>query len=143
MVNFRKITEENFDATINRKRPEGVASNAVSPARAWPYRNQKRAWKAANFPGVSLCNVQSTVNKPLNCNLKRRALHPNACSAGLSSLHSWVPLGSFLHAVIEWEIHFSCAKSLPGAAQESRRTYTSGALLAAGTARQITILPAL
>ena len=61
MVNFRKITEENFDAIINRKRPEGVAPNAVSPARAWPYRNQKRAWKAANFPGVSLCNVQSTV----------------------------------------------------------------------------------
>ena len=23
MVNFRKITEENFDAIINRKRPEG------------------------------------------------------------------------------------------------------------------------
>ena len=69
MVNFRKITEENFDAIINRKRPEGVAQNAVSPARAWPYRNQKRAWKAADFPGVSLCNVQSTVNKPLNCNL--------------------------------------------------------------------------
>lgn len=39
MVNFRKITEENFDAVINMKRPEGVAPNAVSPARAWPYRN--------------------------------------------------------------------------------------------------------
>ena len=110
MVNFRKITEENFDAIINRKRPEGVAPNAVSPARAWPYRNQKRAWKAADFPGVSLCNVQSTVNKPLNCNLKRRALHPHACSAGLSSLHSWAPLGSFLHAINGWEIIFTAQK---------------------------------
>ena len=75
MVNFRKITEENFDAIINRKRPEGenlVAPNAVSLAQAWLYRNQKRAWKAADFPGVSLCNVQSTVNKPLNCNLAGR-----------------------------------------------------------------------
>ena len=82
MVNFRKITEENFDAIINRKRPEGetlVAPKAVSPARAWPYRNQKRAWKAADFPGVSLCNVQSTVNKPLNCNL-----------AGTNDIHATV-----------------------------------------------------
>ena len=42
-----------------------------------------------------------------NCNLKRRALHPNACSAGVSSIHSWVPLGSFLHAIIGWEIIFT------------------------------------
>ncbi|MGM9604509.1 MAG: GNAT family N-acetyltransferase [Faecousia sp.] len=41
MVNFRKITEENFDAIIKMKRPEGerfVASNAVSLAQAWLYR---------------------------------------------------------------------------------------------------------
>lgn len=41
MVNFRKITEENFDAIIRMKRPEDenfVASNAVSLAQAWLYR---------------------------------------------------------------------------------------------------------
>ena len=41
MVNFRKITEENFNVIINMKRPEGeklVASNAVSLAQAWLYR---------------------------------------------------------------------------------------------------------
>lgn len=43
MVNFRKITEENFDAIIKMKRPEGenfVASNAVSLAQAWLYRDE-------------------------------------------------------------------------------------------------------
>ena len=42
MVQFRKITEENFDAVIKMKRPEGenfVASNAVSLAQAWLYRD--------------------------------------------------------------------------------------------------------
>ena len=41
MVHFRKITEENFKAVIQMKRPEGenyVASNAVSLAQAWLYR---------------------------------------------------------------------------------------------------------
>jgi len=41
MVNFRKITEDNFDAIIQMKRPEDenfVASNAVSLAQAWLYR---------------------------------------------------------------------------------------------------------
>ena len=41
MINFRKITEENFRAIIRMKRPEGenfVASNAVSLAQAWLYR---------------------------------------------------------------------------------------------------------
>ena len=47
---------------------------------------------------------------PTNCNLKRRALHPNACSAGLSSIHSWVQLGSFLHAVIGWKDIFPAQK---------------------------------
>ena len=49
-------------------------------------------------------------NNQTNCNLKRRALHPNACSAGVSSLHSWAPLDSFLHAVIGWEITFTAQK---------------------------------
>lgn len=41
MVNFRAITEDNFDAIIQMKRPDGekfVASNAVSLAQAWLYR---------------------------------------------------------------------------------------------------------
>ena len=42
MVNFRKITEDNFDAIIKMKRPDDegfVASNAVSLAQAWLYRD--------------------------------------------------------------------------------------------------------
>ena len=42
MINFRKITEDNFDAIIKMKRPEGenfVASNAFSLAQAWLYRD--------------------------------------------------------------------------------------------------------
>lgn len=42
MVQFRKITEENFNCFIQMKRPEGdrfVASNAVSLAQAWLYRD--------------------------------------------------------------------------------------------------------
>lgn len=41
MVCFRKITEDNFKAIIQMKRPEGerfVASNAYSLAEAWLYR---------------------------------------------------------------------------------------------------------
>lgn len=41
MINFRKITEDNFTAIIQMKRPEGekfVASNAYSMAQAWLYR---------------------------------------------------------------------------------------------------------
>ena len=49
-------------------------------------------------------------SRQANCCLKRRALHPNACSAGLLSLHSWVQLGSFLHAMIGREIIFTAQK---------------------------------
>lgn len=41
MVEFKPITEENFDAIIRMTRPEGerfVAPNAVSLAQAWLYR---------------------------------------------------------------------------------------------------------
>ena len=41
MVHFGAITEDNFDAIIRMKRPDGegfVASNAVSLAQAWLYR---------------------------------------------------------------------------------------------------------
>lgn len=42
MMKFKGITEENFDAIIKMKRPDGenfVASNAVSLAQAWLYRD--------------------------------------------------------------------------------------------------------
>ena len=42
MIHFRAITEENFWTIIRMKRPEGegfVASNAVSLAQAWLYRD--------------------------------------------------------------------------------------------------------
>ena len=41
MINFRKITDENFDEIISMKRPNEehfVASNAYSLAQAWLYR---------------------------------------------------------------------------------------------------------
>ena len=41
MINFRAITEDNFDAIIRMKRPDDehfVASNAYSLAQAWLYR---------------------------------------------------------------------------------------------------------
>ena len=52
MVNFRKITEENFDAIISMKRPEGenyVASNAVSLAQAWLYRDNGDVFPCAIY----------------------------------------------------------------------------------------------
>ena len=42
MINFRAITEDNFDAIVRMKRPDGehfVASNAYSLAQAWLYRD--------------------------------------------------------------------------------------------------------
>ena len=69
--------------------------------------------------------VFNSLKKSVNCNLKRRALHPNACSAGLSSLHSWAPLGSFLHATIGWEITFTAQKRYRAPPQESRMTHMS------------------
>ena len=42
MIHFKPITEENFDAIIRMKRPEGehfVLSNAYSLAQAWLYRD--------------------------------------------------------------------------------------------------------
>lgn len=42
MVNFRRITEENFHAIIHMKRPDDehfVSSNAYSLAQAWLYRD--------------------------------------------------------------------------------------------------------
>lgn len=52
MVNFRKITEENFDAIIKMKRPDGenfVASNAVSLAQAWLYRDDGDVFPVAIY----------------------------------------------------------------------------------------------
>lgn len=43
MITFRKITEDNFNAILSMKRPDGegfVASNSVSLAQAWLYRDE-------------------------------------------------------------------------------------------------------
>lgn len=52
MINFRKITEENFKAIINMKRPEEehfVASNAVSLAQAWLYKDDNDVYPFAIY----------------------------------------------------------------------------------------------
>lgn len=52
MVNFRKITEDNFDTIIKMQRPEGehfVASNAVSLAQAWLYRENNDVFPFAIY----------------------------------------------------------------------------------------------
>lgn len=50
MIQFRAITEDNFDAIINMKRPEGenfVAPNSVSLAQAWLYRDDGDVYPCA------------------------------------------------------------------------------------------------
>ena len=52
MINFRAITEENFDCIIRMKRPEKerfVASNAYSLAQAWLYRNNNDVYPFAIY----------------------------------------------------------------------------------------------
>ena len=52
MIHFRSITEENFDAIIRMKRPEGenfVAPNAVSLAQAWLYREDNDVFPCAIY----------------------------------------------------------------------------------------------
>ena len=52
MINFRKITEENFETIISMKRPEGekyVRSNAVSLAQAWLYRENEDVFPCAIY----------------------------------------------------------------------------------------------
>ncbi|MCM1058263.1 MAG: GNAT family N-acetyltransferase [Firmicutes bacterium] len=54
MIHFRKITEENFTAIIQMKRPEGenfVASNAYSLAQAWLYREAGDVYPFAVYHG--------------------------------------------------------------------------------------------
>ncbi len=50
MIHFEKITEDNFKAVIEMKRPEGeafVASNAYSLAQAWLY--QENGFVTGNY----------------------------------------------------------------------------------------------
>lgn len=57
MINFRQITEENFNAVIALKRPEGerfVAPNAVSLAQAWLYREANDVFPFAVYHGNTL-----------------------------------------------------------------------------------------
>lgn len=52
MINFRKITEENFKAIIDMKRPSDehfVASNAYSLAQAWLYRDANDVYPFAIY----------------------------------------------------------------------------------------------
>ena len=52
MINFRAITEDNFDAIIRMKRPDDehfVASNAYSLAQAWLYRNAGDVYPVAIY----------------------------------------------------------------------------------------------
>lgn len=52
MISFRKIAEDNFEAILSMKRPEGegfVASNAVSLAQAWLYREDGDVFPAAIY----------------------------------------------------------------------------------------------
>ena len=52
MINFRAITEDNFDTIIRMKRPENehfVASNAYSLAQAWLYRNNNDVYPFAIY----------------------------------------------------------------------------------------------
>lgn len=52
MISFRKITEDNFTAIIQMKRPDGekfVASNAYSLAQAWLYREAGDVWPFAIY----------------------------------------------------------------------------------------------
>jgi len=52
MVNFRNITEENFGAIINMKRPEEerfVSSNAYSLAQAWLFREANDVYPFAIY----------------------------------------------------------------------------------------------
>ena len=52
MINFRKITETNFQKIISMKRPEKegfVASNAVSLAQAWLYREANDVYPFAIY----------------------------------------------------------------------------------------------
>ena len=54
MINFRAITEENFDAIIRMKRPDDehfVASNAYSLAQAWLYRDAGDVYPFAIYHG--------------------------------------------------------------------------------------------
>ena len=52
MIHFRSITEENFDAILRMRRPEGegfVASNAYSLAQAWLYRENGDVFPCAIY----------------------------------------------------------------------------------------------
>lgn len=52
MINFREITEENFEDIISMKRPQEeqfVASNAISLAQAWLYRKNEDVYPFAIY----------------------------------------------------------------------------------------------
>lgn len=52
MIHFKEITEDNFDAIVQMKRPPAenfVASNVYSLAQAWLYRNNNDVYPFAIY----------------------------------------------------------------------------------------------
>ena len=90
MVNFRTITEDNFDAVINMKRPEGegfVAFNAVSLAQAWLYRDNGDVFPFAIYDDDTLVGfmlVEEDMDEK-RLDLRRFMLSPQQEGRGLGT----------------------------------------------------------
>ena len=90
MVHFRTITEDNFDAVINMKRPEGegfVASNAVSLAQAWLYRDNRDVFPFAIYDDDALVGfmlVEEDMDEK-RLDLRRFMLSPQQEGRGLGT----------------------------------------------------------
>ena len=90
MVHFRTITEDNFDAVINMKRPEGegfVASNAVSLAQAWLYRDNGDVFPFAIYDDDTLVGfmlVEEDMDEK-RLDLRRFMLSPQQEGRGLGT----------------------------------------------------------
>lgn len=90
MVHFRTITEDNFDAVINMKRPEGegfVASNAVSLAQAWLYRDNGDVFPFALYDDDTLVGfmlVEEDIDEK-RLDLRRFMLSPQREGRGLGT----------------------------------------------------------
>ena len=90
MVHFRTITEDNFDAVINMKRPEVegfVASNAVSLAQAWLYRDNGDVFPFAIYDDDTLVGfmlVEEDMDEK-RLDLRRFMLSPQQEGRGLGT----------------------------------------------------------
>ena len=90
MVNFKTITADNFDAVNNMKRPEGegfVASNAVSLAQAWLYRDNGDVFPFAIYDDDTLVGfmlVEEDMDEK-RLDLRRFMLSPQREGRGLGT----------------------------------------------------------